>query len=94
VVKLVDLNPKFLDAHGEPKRTGVGVEIDCPCGCGDPLYVPFAQPLDGGPAVSRQGWERTGDTFQTLTLKPSILRSHPGSCGWHGYITSGEVMSC
>lgn len=35
-------------------------------------------------------WERTGDTFDTLTLKPSIQRV--GGCAWHGFITNGEVI--
>lgn len=77
-----------------PERHGVGVVLDCPCGKQDEqhqLYVPFAQPLDGGPALdAKRGWQRTGDTFDTLTLTPSILRM--GSCGWHGFITNGEVI--
>ena len=40
-------------------------------------------------------WQRTGDTFETLTLHPSILRSpQKGGCGWHGWVTNGEVRSC
>ena len=84
------------DEYGPaPERDGVGIVCDCPCGNTDEhhqLYVPFKNPLDGGPALDdRTGWQRTGDTFETLTLTPSILRrSH---CGWHGYITNGNVTS-
>jgi len=109
-VRLVDLNPVFLDAGGEgvyqrdpatgqlepvPRRIGVGVQLDCPCGCGSPLYVPFRQPLDGGAArdESKPLWDRTGETFDTLTLSPSILRTKPPGCGWHGWITDGEVKT-
>lgn len=71
---------------------------DCPCGNRDEthqLYVPFANPLDGGPSMqtgTRNGWQRIGETFETLTLTPSILRIAP-SCGWHGFITNGEVIT-
>lgn len=36
--------------------------------------------------------KRVGDTFDILTLTPSILRIKP-SCGWHGFITNGEVIT-
>lgn len=79
-----------------PERHGVSLLCDCPCGKCDEhhqLHVPFANPIDGGPGLhGEKGWQRTGDTFETLTLKPSILRSRAlGGCGWHGYITNGEV---
>lgn len=34
-------------------------------------------------------WQRSGDTFETLTLSPSIDASRAGH--WHGFITNGEV---
>jgi hypothetical protein len=79
-----------------PERHGVGLVCQCPCGDhdeGHELYVGFANPLDGGPALdSGPRWQRTGDTFDTLTLTPSILRSRAkGGCGWHGFITNGNV---
>ena len=108
-MRLADLHPEFVGAGGEgvfaadgtPARArfGVGVIFDCPCGrCDDAhqCYVPFANPLDGGPPlvddVSRALWKRTGETFETLTLTPSILRNRSrGGCGWHGFITDGNV---
>lgn len=102
-MRLAELNAEFLGAGGEgifradgspaPQRDGVGVMLDCPCqSCGERLYVPFANPIDGGESVEPRGWERTGDTIETLTLRPSIWR-HPdkGGCGWHGWVTNGEV---
>lgn len=79
-----------------PLRTGVGVIFQCPCGNHDEdheCYVPFANPLDGGPCLepNGRGWQRTGDRFEALTLTPSILRI--GGCGWHGFITNGEVTT-
>lgn len=116
-MKLTDLNPVFLGQGGPgvfrrdsytgelveaPRREGVGVQFDCPCGCDSPCFVPFRNPLDGGPDESGRldgGWVREGDTFETLTLRPSIRRlasatSPNGGCGWHGFITNGEVTSC
>lgn len=67
--------------------------MGCPCGCGAGLYVPFANPLDGGPQYGPQGWQRAGDTVDTLTLSPSVLRLGPASCGWHGWIRDGKAIT-
>ena len=101
-MKLIELNPKWIGAGGEevfdkdhnpiPERTGVGVGFDCPCGCESRCFIPFTNPLDGGPAIQdRVTWERTGDIFENLTLTPSILRI--GGCAWHGFITNGEIVN-
>lgn len=102
-MKLTDLNPRWVGAGGEgisdkdgnpvPARHGVGVSFDCPCGCGTRTYLDFQNPLDGGPAHDTRGphWKRQGETFETLTLKPSIRRTPPRGCGWHGFVTNGEV---
>lgn len=91
------------DGQSAPRRERVGVMFDCPCGCGtaddgQAVYVAFANPADGGPPYTSPGepaWQRTGDTFETLTLTPSILRSKAkGGCGWHGFVTAGEVRTC
>jgi hypothetical protein len=94
------------NADGSPavEREGVGVLLDCPCGHCDEfhqLYVPFANPIDGGPPFEygkNNGWQRTGETFDTLQLSPSILRTkEKDGCGWHGYIgltIPGEVTTC
>jgi hypothetical protein len=73
----------------------VGVSFDCPCGCVSECFVPFQTALDGSPGVyGLKGWDRTGDTFETLTLRPSILRT--GGCPnkWHGFITDGAISTC
>jgi hypothetical protein len=93
-----------------PARRGVGLSFLCPCATCTPkrkgsvdedfhlrVFVGFANPIDGGPAHdSRPGaqWQRTGDTFETITLRPSILSTPPHGCGWHGYVTAGEVTTC
>lgn len=94
-MKLTELNPKFL---GTPDgRTGVAISFDCPCGCESPVCVHLNPPLDGGAPISGHAWAREGDTFEALTLKPSILRVNPeayGCKGWHGFVTAGEVTTC
>lgn len=103
--KLIDLNPSFYGAGGpgvsradgspSPERSGIGLMFDCPCGtCGEMVAVGFSNPIDGGPVFdpSRPSWERTGDRFESLTLKPSILRTT--GCKWHGWVTNGEVTTC
>lgn len=105
-MKLTDLNPYFIghggegvsDAQGNPVpfRPAIGLVFDCPCGkCGSPIFVAFENPPDGGPRFDSHPnaphWTRTGEDFAAMTLTPSILRkSH---CGWHGFITNGEVRT-
>lgn len=92
-----------------PERHGVGVSFLCPCptctakrtGNDDQdfylrVFVGFRNPLDGGAAHDpRPGaqWERSGDTFESLTLMPSILCTPPYGCGWHGWVRNGEVIT-
>ena len=102
-MRLVDLNPRWVGAGGPgithngqpvPERHKVGVSFECPCGCGTRCYVAFANPIDGGPprvSPNECTWVRSGDTFETLTLSPSILRLD--GCRWHGFIENGGVRT-
>lgn len=103
-MKLTDLNPRFVDAGGQgvmnadktpiPKRHGIGLSFDCPCGCKETrVYVSFENPIDGGEVYEkdRPTWKRTGDNFDNITLTPSIFRS--GGCRWHGFLTNGETKT-
>lgn len=66
--------------------------------------MPFTPDLGGADLPSRQSnganWQRTGDTFETLTLSPSILvnanapREYPDICHFHGFITNGAITFC
>lgn len=100
-MRLADLDARFIGNGGEgvtdkdgnpvPYRPGVAVVFDCPkCGADHPGCIEFTNPLDGGPPARTDGhtWQREGDTIDTLTLRPSILRK---DCGWHGFITNGEI---
>lgn len=110
MLRLVDLDPVFLGAGGPgiyrdgaplPERHGVGLSFNCPCGNHEEehrCFILFRNPLDGGPSVvegATPSWQREGDTFETLSTQPSILRNPArGGCGWHGYITNGEILTC
>lgn len=105
-MKLIEMNPHWLGFGGDgvttadgsfvPRRERVGIEFDCPCGCKHPVAVTFANPEDGLGPISPApypSWHRVGDTFETLTLSPSIQREIPARC-WHGYVTNGEITTC
>lgn len=100
--KLSDLNPEFVGSGGTgvfnaktgepvPRREGIGITCDCPCDdpdCDSPLFVHFENPLDGKPATTQSPkWKRTGETFDNMTLRPSLKRMD--GCKWHGYLTNG-----
>lgn len=86
-----------------PGRKGMGITFACPhCVAVHPgvlerggpvqfLGVWFANPIDGKPATddAKHLWQRTGNSFETLTLAPSIDASESGH--WHGFITNGEI---
>lgn len=86
-----------------PERHGVGITFICPCGTHpsddeydtDRCAILFENPLDGGgrfdSTTKGHYWTRTGETFETLTLTPSIQRVD--GCRWHGFITNGEIIN-
>jgi len=74
-------------------RKGMGISFECPTGSlllGEVMRIAvwFKNPIDGGePIADRTVWDRTGDTFENLTLSPSI----DCSPDWHGCIQNGEI---
>lgn len=99
-MKLTDLDPRWAcDADiviGGTKRhfegrTGMAVSFDCPHCRNTRLAVWFANPIDGLPPTddAEHLWRRTGETFEALTLTPSVDASKHGH--WHGFITNGEI---
>lgn len=76
--RLVDCNPRWGVNSGE--YVHCYVTFDCPEGHADCRHaIPFTPSPDGAPQISPQAngaiWQRTGDTFETLTLTPSIRRT-------------------
>lgn len=89
--RLVDLDPSWVL---QDNRLGMGVVFLCPCCVGTEreryLFAMFRNPLDGGPGANEHpSWERAGDSFETLTLTPSIDASASGH--WHGFVTAGTL---
>ena len=104
-MRLVELEPRWasdadiviggVSKHFE-NRFGMACSFWCPCCLGvagkeTRLAVWFANPIDGLPPTddATNLWHRTGETFETLTLSPSIDASKHGH--WHGFLVNGEV---
>lgn len=103
-MNLRDLDAAFVTVHDNGSITYLRDEIngsnalffECPCGTHS-LVIAFEPTGGGAPAqqvgLSRNGgrWQRTGDTLDTLTLRPSIAVGSSSRECWHGFITDGEV---
>lgn len=93
-MRLVDLAPKLYrsgPSDGNEKLADADyLDFGCPNGClgadGNPRRICI--PLKPGRS---DGWDRSGDSLDTLTLSPSIevLGDH---CRWHGFIRNGELV--
>lgn len=101
-IPLSSLNPKYVSSGGPgitnggipvPLREKIGLGFNCPCGCGHRVFVPFSNPPDGKPSENKIHWERINIDFNSITLTPSILIRKPLGCGWHGYVTNGNVLT-
>lgn len=70
--RLVDCSPSWATAND----LTCYVIFECPEGHADCKHaIPFRQSLEGGIAEQAGAmWDRTGNTFETLTLSPSIRR--------------------
>lgn len=96
-MRLTDLNPRWV-GHG-PILTGI--TFDCPHCRVQRLGVLFKNAIDPEGWIEKGvtrchaecEWDRTGETFDTLSLSPSIdttqlvFENH-----WHGFINNGEVI--
>jgi hypothetical protein len=99
-MKLTDLHPRWLaDADimlggklvHDADRHGMALTFDCPC-CGTTrIGVWFSNPIDGKAPTDDATllWQRLGDSFENLSLLPSIDVSAHGH--WHGFVTNGEI---
>ncbi len=100
-MKLIDLEPHWVGL-GDTGALVIGITFNSPT-TGKRLGVLFGNPIDRDGWMPKIGnpmdvpgffpeskrWQRTGETFETLTLSPSIDCSQHGE--WHGSITNGEV---
>lgn len=100
-MKLTELNPRWT-GYGQGEHTIVnGITFDCPHCRTQRLGVNFHPPIDPKNWIGRGTtwahaaleWKREGDTFDNLTLSPSIdansridFHNH-----WHGFIDKGEI---
>lgn len=88
--------------EAEGKRCYIGVVFLCPHCRATRLGVLFDNPIDDGIGwlvdhwptnqemrSARKLWHREGETFDTLSLSPSIDVSAHGH--WHGFIRNGEI---
>lgn len=97
---LAELSPEFVrwdgrepgDEHGPADA----IRFLCPEGHEDCSHtIPFSPDLGGSARTSPQRngahWQRTGETFETLVLSPSIRCE--GSCHFHGFVggSSGQA---
>lgn len=101
-MKLSELEPRWFDVPERGKSID-GVSFLCPCCQKARLAIQFTpmskedihhrshQEGDPHTIVPLEGlvWNRQGDTFDSLTLTPSIDSSISGH--WHGFITNGEI---
>jgi hypothetical protein len=71
--RLIDCNPRWVDNVSD---VTCYLNFLCPEGHEDCSHtIPFTPALDGTSQTSVMAqWERRGDTFETLTLTPSIAR--------------------
>jgi hypothetical protein len=98
-MKLIELEPHWV---GLSPGHAIGVTFLCPHCRAVRLGVGFDVPIGGATlddfigarlvfshANFPLGWHREGETFETLTLTPSVDTSQHGH--WHGFIANGEI---
>ena len=100
--KLIDCNPRWVEAPDSATRCYL--QFECPEGHPECWHtIPFTPSL-GGAVVMHAGpkWDRRGDTFETLTLTPSIRRRRVldrdglvvRACALHINIRDGAIEFC
>jgi hypothetical protein len=105
-MKLTDLNPHWVTVpQVSYVKLYIGITFRCPhCPVGERgevfyIGIFFANPVDPDnwlPRITPLGklaehvWARTGDTFETLSLTPSVDASKYGH--WHGFLHNGQLV--
>lgn len=98
-MRLTDFDPRFQRSHGDERLTHLSFRCPCKPECEVRVCVAFTPALDGSEAPQAwKPWQRSsGDTFETLTLSPSIhLYPTPSQdcAGWHGFLRNGQLETC
>lgn len=101
--RLVDCNPRWGVEGQDDAFQRLWITFECPEGHAECQHsIPFTPSMDGDAQPRSDGplWQRTGDTFETLTLSPSIRRI-PRHASREAAIASGcipeyvtESMTC
>jgi hypothetical protein len=108
-MRLIERNPRWQTSEGRRVGVNFECPGPCCAGKPSPrdqfdarersgatriiIAVPFKTDTDGKP-YRGDGWDRTGDTFETLTLAPSIQAyGYDRSPHWHGFIRGGDVIN-
>jgi hypothetical protein len=88
-MRLAELEPRWWADAG---RHGQGMHFLCPVCKKERIAVAFANPIDGGAIAPncRAYWSRSGETFDAITLEPSVDASEAGH--WHGFIKDGTII--
>ena len=95
MLRLVDLAPHWYCLEEGGLR--VGLTFECPHCRTQRLGVTFHEkgqeaitdPYIHAHSDAKFIWTKTGDSFENLTLFPSVDASKTGH--WHGWITNGEI---
>lgn len=89
-IKLTELEPRWWSTQSG--RHGQGINFLCPRCREEYIGVAFKNPVDGGsPAPNcKYYWIRIGDSFESLTLQPSIDATIYGH--WHGEVRGGNMF--
>ena len=102
-MRLAELEPRWVTGirgkfpEAEGKRGHIGLTFLCPHCRTQRLGILFDPPIDDdvlwlfaswSPFLGDR-WQREGETFDSISLTPSIDASESGH--WHGFITDGEI---
>jgi len=90
-MKLIELNPRwYVSRTGGPR---VGFTFECPhcrqVRLGVAIHQDGRIDVDHADIQAGYVWKMKGDSFENLSLTPSVDASKYGH--WHGFITDGEI---
>jgi hypothetical protein len=98
MIRLTDLHPRWVTPVRFSVQIPTGISFDCPCCRSSRLSVNFRNPIDPEGLLaktawqaSEPAWERSGTSFENLSLLPSIDFTASGH--WHGHLMNGEVSN-